>query len=141
MGAPGLRKGTNRANLTIPGFMSWLGMTSRCLNPKATNYPRYGGKGVKVCERWLDFNNFLVDMGPRPEGKTLDRIDNAKGYEPGNCRWATPKEQQRDKRRLLMFRGRLMGRGEIAEELGIDEHTLRWRLQHWGWPEKVTAGA
>lgn len=75
-------------------YRTWQTMIQRCRNPVNTNYYRYGGEGVQVCDRWLDFRNFLEDMGPRPEGKTLDRYPNPYGnYEPGNCRWATPKEQ------------------------------------------------
>jgi hypothetical protein len=63
-------------------------MKTRCLNPNASTYPRYGGRGVKVCERWLDFENFLADMGEAPgPGYQLHRIDSTRGYEPGNCEW------------------------------------------------------
>jgi hypothetical protein len=67
--------------------MSWVLMNSRCNNPKNPKYPRYGGRGIKVCERWFRFASFLDDMGERPPGCTIDREDNDKGYEPGNCRW------------------------------------------------------
>lgn len=78
-------------------YRSWDGMKQRCLNPKATGYKRYGGAGVEVCDRWLKFENFLADMGVRPEGTTLDRIDNDGNYEPGNCRWATVSTQNRNR--------------------------------------------
>lgn len=74
-------------------YVSWQHMKTRCSDPKHPSFHRYGGRGISVCERWLSFENFLADMGERPAGRTLDRVDNDRGYEPGNCRWATPKEQ------------------------------------------------
>lgn len=68
-------------------------MISRCEDPNSDNYAIYGGRGIRVCERWHDMNNFLEDMGERPDGMTLDRVDVEGNYEPGNCRWATTKEQ------------------------------------------------
>jgi hypothetical protein len=73
-------------------------MRYRCLNPNATGYERYGGRGVTICDRWQDFKNFLADMGERPEGKTLDRVDPDGDYKPDNCRWATPGEQAHNRR-------------------------------------------
>ena len=79
-------------------YRTWLTMNQRCRNPNATGFSHYGGRGITICERWADFRNFLADMGPRPEGTSLDRIDNDGNYEPGNCRWATRHEQNLNKR-------------------------------------------
>jgi hypothetical protein len=82
-----------------PTYMSWCAMKERCYRRGADAYSRYGAVGVAVCEQWLcSFSAFLGDMGLRPEGKTLHRLDNALGYQPGNCVWATAKEQCRNRR-------------------------------------------
>lgn len=80
-------------------YNSWRAMKHRCLNPNYVNYHRWGGRGITINDKWLhSFKNFLSDMGVRPEGKTLDRYPDPNGnYEPGNCRWATPKEQANNK--------------------------------------------
>jgi len=80
------------------GYTSWLAMKQRCTNPKTKQYHDYGGRGIAVCERWQDFENFYADMGPRPKNTTLDRVDNEKGYFKENCRWATRNDQQRNQR-------------------------------------------
>lgn len=96
-----------------PTHNSWKNMFARCLNKKQKHFKHYGGRGIKICERWMDFNNFLADMGERPSLKhSIDRIDCSGNYEPGNCRWATQKEQMNNIRRNKKKRAILAGGNE-----------------------------
>lgn len=95
-------------------------MLARCNNPKNADYPRYGGRGVKVCDRWRDFAAFAQDMGARPRGATLDREKNDVGYEPGNCRWATAAQQaeNRSTTRYVVLDGQTMPITKACQLLG-----------------------
>jgi hypothetical protein len=103
-------------------------MLDRCHNEQFNGYRYYGGKGIGVCERWFDFKNFLDDMGERPLGMTLDRLDSKSDYGPNNCKWSTSKEQNRHARRMAMFNGEPMSRKEIAAHLGITHQCLNKRM-------------
>jgi hypothetical protein len=118
-----------------PTFKCWDTMKQRCGNQNDQKYPEYGGRGISVCERWKVFQNFLDDMGEKPDGMTIDRIDVNGNYEPGNCRWATPIEQARNKRNnvLLTFRGETCCLAEWAERTGLTYRTICARHKS-GWP-------
>lgn len=124
----------NKTNTTE--FRIWTGIKTRCFNKNDHAYVDYGGRGITMCERWKDsFDNFLSDMGERPKGKSLDRIDNNKGYFPDNCRWATQKQQCNNKRNntKLTFNGELLTITEWSARTGINKHTLADRVRKSGW--------
>lgn len=111
-----------------PTYNSWQAAKERCHNPNATHYASYGGAGIEMCELWRkSFEAFLADMGPRPEGMTIDRLDQCKGYEPGNCRWATIEEQHltRGTTKLYRWAGGWMTTRQIANLEGVPFNTLR----------------
>lgn len=117
-------------------YNSWVAMVGRCYNLARPCAKYYSGRGITVCKRWGKFENFIADMGLKPTSKhTLERVDNEKGYEPKNCKWATRAEQARNKRssRLLTFNGKTQCVTEWASEINIDPRTLFARLKR-GWP-------
>lgn len=118
-------------------YSRWKSMMQRCNNPKASNYYRYGAIGITVCERWQDFASFLTDMGECAcKEMTLDRIDSSKDYEPGNCRWATQAEQNRNRPShavILAYNGAAKSLTDWAHEIGITPNTLRMRIKKLGW--------
>jgi hypothetical protein len=110
---------------------SWLAMLSRCLRTTHFAYHRYGGRGIVVCERWKSsYSNFVADMGYRPEGKTLDRIDNSGNYEPSNCRWSTPREQGNNRKgnKWILYQGQKYTVPQLAKLLGIPVATMYSRV-------------
>jgi hypothetical protein len=126
-----------------PEWCAWKAMLSRCSCDGGNDdrRRRYAGRGITVCERWRTFENFLEDMGPKPSPThSIDRIDNNGNYEPGNCRWATPKQQSRNTcaNHLVTCNGRTMCLAEWSEETGIGFVTLYCRLVRHGWsPERA----
>ena len=115
-------------------YRTWMGMHQRCTNPGNRSYASYGGRGIAVCARWSSFENFLTDMGERPYGLTLGRIDNEKGYDQANCRWESGLDQARNKTttRWLVVHGERAPLSVWAERVGLRQGTIRQRLAA-GW--------
>ena len=109
-------------------------MMQRCYSSYSEQYVNYGARGILVCDRWHEFTNFLQDMGEAPKGRSLERINNDGNYEPGNCRWATPSEQARNKRntRLLTHNGETLPVSDWADRLGCHAKVITKRLKR-GW--------
>lgn len=118
-----------------PTWRTWAEMKARCGNKKAPYYARYGGRGIRVCERWMTYASFLADMGERPSIKhSIDRLDVNGNYEPGNCRWANSTEQSRNKRNTVyvLFKGEKITLAALAERYAISLPMVRDRLRC-GW--------
>ena len=119
-------------------YKTWVRIRRRCENVLSQDYPHYGGRGIRVCKRWQRFENFFADMGIRPRGKTsLDRVNNDGNYEPGNCRWADIKQQNRNKRsiRQLTIDGVRRTLPKWSDISGTHQETIRSRLRR-GWSSK-----
>lgn len=115
---------------------AWQSMLGRCENPAKEKYPIYGGRGIKVCQRWRDsFEAFFSDMGEKPPGTTLDRIDVNGDYTPENCRWATHKQQARNRRssHQIVYQGEALTVAELAERAGLHYSTMYDRILRFGW--------
>jgi|GEM_PF-1200935 len=115
-------------------YRIWQAMLNRCRNKRAPHYNNYGGRGVSVCAEWFEFTSFISDMGECPSGDySIERVDNEEGYSKQNCKWATRQEQGRNKRnnRLISFNGETMILKDWADRIGIDQASLRERLEKW----------
>lgn len=121
-------------------YSIWQNMNRRCAD---LDEKHYGAKGIKVCDRWRSFKNFLSDMGEAPKGASIDRIDNEKGYELCNCRWATVREQMRNTSRTVKieFNGEILCRSDWAKRIGISAPALEKRLRHKSVEHALTTSA
>lgn len=115
----------------------WKNMIQRTCNPNCPMYARYGGAGIGVCKSWQTFEGFMADMGEVPDGLTLERIDNSKGYEPNNCKWTTYAEQNRNKSstKKLTLNGRTQVAADWAAELGLTDSQIYKRIRR-GWSDE-----
>lgn len=131
-----IERKTTHGKKRTRAWLSWASMRARCLNQKNPAYKDYGGRGIVICQRWLDsFQNFFDDMGDRPDGLSLERIDVNGNYEPGNCKWATDKEQTRNQRRTrrITFNGETLSSAEWGERLAMPSRLIRYRIDTLGW--------
>lgn len=131
--------GHNRTGKTTSTYNTWQHIIQRCTNPNNKDYKDYGSRGIAVCDRWLKFKNFLKDMGECPDGHTIERKKNSEEYSPENCKWATRKQQARNRRNnhLITAFGKIQCLAAWSEETEIPEYVIRDRLKR-GWsPEKT----
>lgn len=121
-----------------PTHNTWLGIKKRCANSSAQNYYLYGGRNIGVCKRWAKFENFLKDMGKKPVGKSIDRINVNKGYSPKNCRWATIEQQMNNKRNnvFITYKNKTLSIAQWSRITGINYSTLRQRIIVYRWDVK-----
>lgn len=131
----GYKHGFAKPESRNPTYRSWECARARCRNPNDPSYPQYGGRGIKFSSAWDKFPDFLADMGHRPRGHSLDRIDVDRDYEPTNCRWATAKQQARNKRNnvVVTYCGQTLTLMELAEATGLPYQRLNERIVRRGW--------
>lgn len=122
-----------------PTHRSWSAMMHRCRCSTSKDYARYGGSGITVCKEWDSYERFKQDMGERPTGTSLDRLDTLGNYEPGNCRWASIKEQNMNRRNVQLYSlgGEWLTLKELCEELNAPFHRIQYRVQKVGWPVTI----
>lgn len=120
-----------------PTYSTWVAMKRRCMNQKDRSYADYGGRGITVCDEWQSFEGFFADMGEKPEGTSIDRIDVQKGYFKDNCRWATPTQQMRNRRdtKKYEYLGEINALGYFADKANIPVRRVQQRLNA-GWDLK-----
>ena len=131
--------GQTRNKVIPPTYHSWAGMKARCMNVNHKSYPQYGGKGISVCDRWLSYENFFSDMGEKPAGTSIDRIDPYGDYSPENCRWASDFKQANNKTNnhdITAF-GKTQTLQEWANEIGISHGAILFRIYKAKWPIEV----
>lgn len=136
--AKNYKHGNAERDKTTPTYNSWRGMIERCTNPSNISYKNYGGKGIKVYQSWLVFENFLSDMGEAPAGMTIERISIEGNYEPNNCKWASRHEQSRNHSRNVNITcyGRTQCLQDWANEVGINSWTIHCRVFKRNWSVK-----
>ena len=129
------RKWENSSSETVYTYNSWAHMKDRCLNPEAHNFEYYGGRGISICDRWQnDYDAFFNDMGERPEGTTIERVNNDRDYGPENCIWASMSTQNSNRRsaRILTYRNVSKAHFEWARLLGVSWENLRNYISRYG---------
>lgn len=138
-------RGHGEASRRDKTYLAWLNMRRRCENPSAKGYSNYGGRGIKVCERWMKFENFLEDLGPSSDGLSLERLDVDGDYTPSNCAWASIEAQSNNKRTTLVVKvdGERMSAMQAARLLKAPYEKVRWAIHRYGdnWIQYVRAAA
>lgn len=128
-------------NCESPEYRTWNGMKNRCYNLKKSSYKYYGAKGIEVCDRWLNsFENFYLDMGPKPEGYSIGRLNNSLSYSPQNCRWESIADQNRNKSNVKFYEhnGKKLIASELAKEVNLPLSCLLQRLRVWPFEKAIS---